>query len=202
MNLEQLKIHYIEGIYRTKSLLIQENCFTLQSGKKSHIYLNHRYFLSNSGYLSLVATLYHELTRNLSSNYVLGAVESIMSPVIVGAMSVLFQKDFVAIQKKPMTHGTQATIYGDIKNEVLLVDDMTSTGDTLIEAALKIRANGGAVNYAVISAYREETALYNLQSHAITPLSIASFAEIITQLFPTLTSREQAIVQQHPLIID
>ena len=101
-----------------------------------------------------------------------------------------------------MTHGTQASIYGTIKEEVLLIDDMTSTGDTLIDAAEKIRTHGGIVKYAIISAYREDNALHNLREHGIEPISIASFTEIIHQLFPTLTPQEQAIVKQYPFIID
>lgn len=202
MNLDQLKIQYIEGVYQTKALLIREQAFTLQSGKRSHIYLNHRNFLANNRYLSLVATIYHELAKTLVGEYILGAVDSVMSPVLVGAMSTMFQRDYVVVQKKPMTHGTQEFIYGTINKEVLLIDDMTSTGDTLIDAAQKIRAQGGCVKYAIISAHREETALKNLRNQQITALSIAGFEEIIDKLFPALTSTEQTIVQNNPLIMD
>lgn len=199
---EQLKTQYIEGIYHSNALLIKEEPFTLQSGKKSHIYLNHRNFLTNTRYLSLIAQLYHTLALNIANHYVLGAVDSIMSPIIVGAMSALFKLDFVIIQKKAMSHGTQASFFGELKQEILLIDDMTSTGETLIQAAQQVREKGGIVKHAIISAYRENNAIESLCQHAIEPLSIANFGEILEQLFPVLSPQEQAIVTNNPLIID
>ncbi len=200
MNLTQLKADYINGIYYTKALLIKDQAFTLQSGKSSHIYLNHRDFLAQHHYLILIAKIYHELASVIPHDYILGTVDSVMSPIIVGAMSVLYQQDYVVVKKTSMAHGTKEDIYGNVKNSVLLIDDMTSTGGTLIEAAEKIRAAGGNVDYAIISAYRDNTAIENLKQHNITLLSIASFGEIITQLQNTLTIAEKTIIQQHPLV--
>lgn len=202
MNINQLKSQYIEGIYKTKALLIKEDAFTLQSGKRSHIYLNHRNFLSDHVYLSLVANIYHELSKSIDGDYTLGAVDSIMSPIITGAMSVMFKRDYVVIRKTPLTHGTQEFIYGKVTKDILLIDDMTSTGDTLIDAAEKIRAKGGSVRYAIISAYRDDTAIQNLESRHIKAMSIASFADIINQLYPVLTAKEKEIIEKNPFIID
>lgn len=201
MNIEKLKSQYFDGIYTTKALLIKEQPFTLQSGKKSHIYLNHRNFLSNYQYLSLVVNIYHMLMQPLEKNYVLGVVDSIMSPIIVGAMSSLFNKNYVVVKKESLKHGTQEALYGEATHNTILVDDMTSTGETLIDAAQKIRHHGGNVNHVIISAYREETAIRNLQAHGIQLLAIASFDEIINYLKPMLTLKEKNIIQENPLII-
>ena len=200
--IEQLKTQYIKGIYETKALLIKEEAFTLQSGKKSHLYLNHRHFLSKALYLSLIATIYSEFAKSMVGDYVLGAVDSIMSPIIVGAMSILLNRDYVVIRNVSMSHGTQEAIYGEIKHPILLVDDMTSTGGTLIEAAKLIRARGGVVSFGIISAYREESAIKNLKQHGIEPICIASFKEIIDFLYPQLSQREKEIVSHYPLIMD
>ncbi len=202
MNLDNLKSEYIANIYKTKALLIKEQPFTLQSGKKSHIYLNHRNFLSHHSYLSLIAKTYYVLAENIKTDYMLGAVDSIMSPIIVGAMSTLFNKDYIVTRRTPLTHGTQEYIYGEIKTNVVLIDDMTSTGDTLIDAAEKIRGRGGVVKYAIISAYRENTAIENLLKKDIQTLSIASFAYVIKSLEQTLSPQEKAIVTQYPIIFD
>ncbi len=200
MDFEQLKSEYIQAIYKTKALIIQENPFTLQSGKQSHIYLNHRKFLSHHSYLRLMAQIYHQLSLSIPGNYVLSTVDSIMSPILVGAMSALFNLDTVAIQKQSLSHGTKECLYGALKQNTVLIDDMTSTGETLIDASHKIRASGGVVNYAIISAYREHTASDNLQEQGIKLLSIASFAEILHHLAPTLTPQEKQIINQKPLI--
>jgi len=202
MNIQTLRSHYIEGVYNTKALLIKEEAFTLQSGKRSHVYLNHRNFLSDHTYLSLVVDIYHELSKSVEGDFMLGAVDSIMSPIIVGAMSVKMNRDYIVVRKSPLSHGTQETIYGNMTKPIILIDDMTSTGDTLIDAAEMIRSKGGVVQYAIISAYRENIAIQNLQDQNIQALTIASFDEIIEECRSLMTPNEKLIIESHPLIMD
>ena len=168
MNLDSLKSQYFNGIYQTKAFLIKDEPFTLQSGKKSHLYLNHRNFLSQHRYLALIANIYHELTKHLEYDFQLGAVDSVTSPIIAGAMCAMFNKDYVVVKSEPLKHGTQEYIYGNINQPIILIDDMTSTGGTLVDAAQKIRLKGGVVNHAIISAYRDESAINHLKAHDIT----------------------------------
>ena len=195
MNLDLLKTQYFDGIYQTKSFLIKNTPFTLQSGKTSHLYLNHRNFLSQNKYLTLIANIYYELTKQLDYDFQLGAVDSVTSPIIVGAMCAMFNKNYVVIKSEPLKHGTQEYIYGNIQQPVVLIDDMTSTGGTLIDAAKKIRSKGGAVQHAIISAFRDNTAINNLKSNGIELFSIAGFNEILSHLTPILTEEEKQIVQ-------
>ena len=196
MNLSNLKRQYFDGIYQTKALLIKDKPFTLKSGKQSYIYLNHRNFLSQGKYLALIANIYHELAKNITDDYCLGAVDSIMSPIIVGAMSMHFNRNITVIKKESLKHGTQESIYGDIGNPIVLIDDMTSTGGTLIDAANKIRAQNGVVSHAIISAYRDNTAEQRLKENDITLIRIASFDEILHHLNDHLTDRDRHIIQQ------
>lgn len=202
MHLKQLKQEYIQGIYQSKALLVKEEPFTLQSGKKSHIYLNHRNFLSQWHYIALVANIYHQLANEIDSEFVLGAVDSIMSPILVGAMCTMYKKNYVVVKKMPLKHGTQEYIYGEMRSNTVLIDDMTSTGDTLLDAAEKIRLTGGKVEYAIISAYREDTAIHNLKSQGIKLLSIVSFEEIIDHLKPSFSPMELNIINQSQLIFE
>jgi orotate phosphoribosyltransferase len=195
MNLDSLKSQYFDGIYQTKAFLIKNEPFTLQSGKKSHLYLNHRNFLSQSRYLSLIANIYYELTKHLEYDFQLGAVDSVTSPIIVGAMCAMFNKNYVVIKSEPLKHGTQEYIYGNINQPIILIDDMTSTGGTLVDAAQKVRLKGGLVKHAIISAYRDESAINHLQSQDINLMCIASFSEILTYLSHSLTKNEKNIVK-------
>jgi len=194
MKIQNLKREYISGIYDTKAFLIKEKPFILQSGQKSHLYLNHRNFLSINKYLILLATIYHKLSSHIKSEYRLGAVDSITSPIIVGAMCALFNKDYVVIRSEPLKHGTQEYIYGSVDLPIILIDDMTSTGGTLIDAAEKIRDNGGYVDHAIISAYRDKTAINRLKSSGIETLAIAGFDEILLEINDLLTDEEKQIV--------
>ncbi len=195
MLLQDLKQQYVEGVYQTKALLIREQPFTLQSGQESHIYLNHRNFLANSKYLTLIAKLYLHLIEEKIKDYKLAVVDSVMSPIIVGAMCTLSGRDLTIVKANKLEHGTKEDIYGLCQGEIVIIDDMTSTGSTIVQAAQKVRQAGGLVNYAVVSAARDETAKRNLANERITLLAVASFDEIITSLTPQLNEQEKELIK-------
>jgi orotate phosphoribosyltransferase len=194
-DIKTLKRFYVEGVYETKALLIREQPFTLQSGRQSHIYLNHRNFLAKSDHLTLVANIYLQLIDQVLKDYKLAVVDSVMSPIIVGAMCTLSGKDLTIIKSAKLEHGTKEDIYGECTGEIVIIDDMTSTGGTIAEAAGKIRNAGGVVNYAVVSACRDQSAKQNLAKERITLLSIAGFDEILCALQFQLTAQEKELVK-------
>lgn len=196
MDITKLKLRYAIGAYETKSLLIRQEPFDLKSGAKSHIYLNHNNFLVQHEYLNLIADLYTSCIAEHITEYRLGVVDSIMSPVIVGAMSIRSRKDFVVIKSQKLHHGVKDDIFGDPKGDIVLIDDMTSTGGTLIEAAAKIREHGGTVQFAVVSASRNDTAKKNLAKEGIQLLSLVSFDEVLTLLEERLASQEKELVER------
>jgi orotate phosphoribosyltransferase len=196
MSLEILKKQYIDAIYEAKALMISETALTLASGGKSHIYLNHRNFLPHHQHLELIAKIYVKLLEPHVREYKLGVVDSTMSPILVGAMSALDKRDIALIKIKKTEHGTKEETFGDISGEVVLIDDMTSTGSTLLEATPPLRERGGSIRYAVVSACRDETAQVNLAKEGLQLLSIATFKEIITTLRPKLNSREKEWVSK------
>lgn len=110
-------------------------------------------------------------------------------------MSVLGKKDMVVVKTKKSEHGVKEDIYGRIAGEGVMIDDMSSTGGTLLEGARKIREKGGIVRYAVVSACRDHTAHENLAREEIELLNIAHFKEIIDSLEPRLSSRERELAR-------
>ena len=195
-DLDKLKQEYIEALHKTEALMIKEEPFDLHSGGKSHIYLNHRMFLSRYNYIELIARIYLRLLASVVKQYRVCAVDSVMSPILVGAMSVLDKKDIVVVKSMKSEHGVREDIYGRIAGEIVVVDDMSSTGDTLLEAARKIRDKGGLVRYAVVSACRDQRAHENLSRVKLELLSITNFREIMDYLKPRLNTREKELVER------
>jgi orotate phosphoribosyltransferase len=196
MSLEILKRQYIDAIYEAKALMISETPLILASGGKSHVYVNHRNFLPFHRYLDLIARIYLKLLEEHVREYRLGVVDSTMSPILTGAMSALGKRDVVILKIKKTEHGTKEETFGDIAGEVVLIDDMTSTGSTLLEATPPLRNRGAVVRYAVVSACRDETARNNLSEEGMTLLSIADFKEILALLNPKLSARERELVRR------
>lgn len=198
--MKTLKEKYIKAIYQTRSLLIKEEPFDLHQGGKSHIYLNHRNFLAENKYLDLIARTYLKLIPTELKEFKLCAIDSVMSPIITGAVSELSGKDFVIVKEKQMDHGTKEDIYGIIEGEIVILDDMTSTGKLVSQAAEKIKEKGGTVNYAIVSAIRDENIIENMAKAGITLLYIASFKEILEELGPNLSEIEKKLIEEeYPL---
>jgi orotate phosphoribosyltransferase len=195
MDTNQLKQRYVNGVYETKSLLIRQEPFELKSGSRSHIYLNHNNFLTRGEYLKVVAELYLASIPQTPNRCKLGVVDSIMSPIIVGAMSAQAGLDVVVIKERKQTHGVKDDVFGDASGEMILIDDMTSTGSTISDAAKKIRAHGGVVKGAIVSASRDQKARENLLKEEIELTSIFTFDQIIELLNPRLGSRELDLIQ-------
>jgi len=200
MKIEELKKEYVTGVYETKSLLIKKDPITLKSGNISHIYLNHNNFLIHNKYLKVVAQLYAELIAKHVESYALGVVDSIMSPIIVGAISTITNKDIVAINTKANQHGVKDSIFGNPKQEIVLIDDMTSTGGTIEEVANILRQHGANISYAIVSASRNDQAKINLSKQGIDLISLFSFQEILSLLENQLSSKEKEIVKLEEMV--
>lgn len=190
-----LKKHYIDAIYAQKAFLIRDELFTLHRGGTSHLFLSHSHFLSQYKNLKLLSELYASMIPSDVSDYSLAAVDSVMSPVVTGMLSLKLEKDVVVIKEKKLEHGLENQLYGKPQKEVILIDDVTSTGTILINAAELLRKDNVVVRYAILSACRDLQAIEKLKEAHITCLFIATYEEIITTLWPQLTESEKNCVR-------
>lgn len=194
--LDQLKKQYIESIYKEKAFLIKEKPFKLHHGGESHLYLNHREFLSKYKYLDLLTNIYIELIPKDLKDFKLGALDSQMSPVLCGLISAKIKKDIVIVKENKTEHGLEQKIYGDPSGEIVLIDDMTSTGTMPINAAKELRNKGASVNYLIVSACRDLSAVENTAKENIKTLYVAKFEEILKTLWDKLSEAEKNIIQK------
>jgi orotate phosphoribosyltransferase len=190
-----LRKRYIEAVYREKAFLITEEKKKLHHGGESHIFLNHNQFLSKFDNLKLLTDIYAELIPKLAA-YTLGAVDSIMSPVFCGLLAAKLEKNVTVIKEKKLEHGLENKIYGDVKGEVVLIDDVTSTGALLVNAAQALSEKGAIVRYAIVSACRDESATLNLKKAGIKVLYVATYEEILQTLWKSLSVPEKKWVKE------
>ena len=62
---------------------------------------------------------------------------------------LLDQSGLSAVDRKRNIHGAFSYTSGDIKGEILLIDDLVTTGSTLLEAKRALNSQGIAVNRAI-----------------------------------------------------
>lgn len=196
MNLQSLKQKYIAALYKEGALLIKENKFRLHHGGESHIFLNHSIFLTSYKNLELLSKIYKELLPKSLNNYKIGVVDSVMSPVICGLLAMKLKKDIVITKENKKEHGIESKTYGNTRGEIILIDDVTTTGSILINAAKTLRHQGANIRYALLSACRDLSAIENLQNEGIQAYYVATYEEVIKTLWNTLTKKERILVQQ------
>jgi orotate phosphoribosyltransferase len=147
---------------------LKKGNFTLSSGKTSNYYLDGRVITLTPEGAYLVASIILELIKG-EDVAALGGPTLGADP-IVGAVAALSHINKVHLQtfivrKATKEHGTQRQIEGPALKEgsrVILVDDVATTGKSLIEAKAALDKVGIKVDKAIVIVDRNEGAQENL----------------------------------------
>ncbi|PIQ76935.1 orotate phosphoribosyltransferase [Candidatus Peregrinibacteria bacterium CG10_big_fil_rev_8_21_14_0_10_49_24] len=132
--------------------------FTWTSGIKSPIYCDNRMIYS------------HPEARNFVVDALVGRVNALhIDPdVIAGTATAAIgwaalvahkmELPFVYVRSKPKEHGTQKRIEGDLKpgKDVVLIEDLLSTGGSAISSVDALRTEGGATVADVVAIFSYE----------------------------------------------
>jgi orotate phosphoribosyltransferase len=155
----------LKRIIQERSIL--KGDFTLVSGKKSTYYINGKMTTLSSKGLYLTAKLLLEMLE--SYDYDAFAGPTIGADPIIGALLALsaergFEREGFLIRKESKDHGTRKLVEGNIQEDsrVVLLEDVTTTGGSLIRAANAIKQSGGEIVCVVTLVDREEGAAENL----------------------------------------
>ena len=151
--------------------------FTLTSGKKSNFYVDIKQASTNPKILAEIAREMKSLIKDESriAGMELGAV-----PLAV-AVSLESGLPYVIIRKMERSHGTGKLIEGNMKGgeRVLLVEDVTTSGSSLVKAAEIIREAKGVVDRALVVVDREEGASELLAKSGITLVPLVRVSEML-----------------------
>lgn len=152
---------------------LKKGNFILSSGKVSNYYLDGRLITLSPEGAYLVAGIILEMVKARK-------IEAIGGPTlgadpIVGALACLSYinkkpvKTFI-VRKSPKSHGMQRKIEGPVLNKgdkVILVDDVATTGQALIEAKQALNEIGVEVDAAIVIVDRNEGAKENLAKEGL-----------------------------------
>ena len=128
-------------------MLNVEKPFTWASGWKSPIYCDNRKILS---FPELRKMVYESLAEDIRSHY---EKVDIIAGVATGAIAwgalvaEMLGKPFVYVRPKPKDHGTGARVEGYLpeKSNVVVVEDLISTGGSSLSAVEALHAEGASV---------------------------------------------------------
>jgi orotate phosphoribosyltransferase len=147
--------------------VVKHGKFTLSSGRESSYYVDMKRAITDPIILNKIAELITELIADDKIDKVAGPALGAIP--IVTAVSLESSIPMLMIRKSKKDYGTSELIEGDLEDEdiVVVVEDVTTTGNSLIKAIQAVSSNGGQVKRAFVVVDREEGAIENLKNEGI-----------------------------------
>lgn len=167
----------------------ETNGFLLASGVRSRIYFNLKTTMLHPEGAAQCARGLLSLLDGLDADYVagleLGAVP-LLSVVASLSSETSRPVSAVFVRKKPKDHGTALMIEGldELGGEslagkrVVLIDDVATSGGSILQAAEQIKAAGGQVSDAIVIVDREQGAAARLAEHGLTLRTLFTAADL------------------------
>ncbi len=151
--------------------------FTLTSGKKSNFYVDIKQASTKPKILREIGKC---MAEHLKGEERIAGMELGAVPLAV-ALSLETNLPYLIIRKVERKHGTGKLIEGEMKKDdkIILVEDVTTTGLSLLKAAEIIRQEGGKVERALVVVDREEGASDLLKEHGLELVPIVKVSEMI-----------------------
>jgi orotate phosphoribosyltransferase len=100
-------------------------------------------------------------------------------------LAYLLHKPFLYVRQEMKSHGRERRIEGILYpgDKVLLVDDLVTSGGSLLNAVNAIVAEGGAVENALVLIDREEGGREALHEKKIALVNLVTMSEVAQVLF-------------------
>lgn len=153
--------------------------FRLTSGIESPFYIDLRVAITHpSIYRRMVKSMAEALSR-LNIDIIAG-IETASIPW-ASMIAYELDKGLVYVRKDTKEHGTAKLVEGDLRQgmRVVVVDDVVTTGSSIIRAIRAIRGQGGDVVAAVVFIDREQGGLESVRREGVYAFSLAGITEVI-----------------------
>ncbi len=144
-----------------------EGDFTLSSGKKSNYYINMKKAITEPEILSTISKL-------ITSKLDLDETDKVAGPAlgavpIATAVSLESKLPLLMIRKEKKGYGTSKLIEGELNegDNVIVVEDVSTTGGSLLKAIKAINENGGNVTRAFVVVDRQEGAIEAFEKEGV-----------------------------------
>jgi orotate phosphoribosyltransferase len=151
--------------------------FTLASGKKSPYYIDVKSAATDPALLSAIASA---IAQRYSFDVVAGvAVGGI--PLAV-ATALITKKPYAIIRAAEKSHGKKDLVIGDVRDrDVLLVEDVTTSGGSALYGIGALRAAGARADRVVTVVDREQGAGEMLRQQGVRLLPLVKVSEILKE---------------------
>jgi orotate phosphoribosyltransferase len=164
-----------------RAYIRREEPFQLASGGWSRDYVDARLAISNGADLRLVATAILDLAADEGVDFdTVGGLTMGADP-LAHAIALVGGKTWFAVRKAAKSHGKQRLVEGapiDASTRVLLVDDIVTTGGSIVQALDAVEATGAPVVLAVTLCDRGKTAGRMLGERGVRYRPLTTYADL------------------------
>jgi orotate phosphoribosyltransferase len=150
--------------------------FELSHGGTSEYYVDKYVFETDPHCLRLIASAFAErIGGERLAGVALGAVP------LVAATAVETDRPYVIVRKQAKEYGTGNRIEGSFEagEELVVIEDIATTGQSAIDAVEALRNAGAVVERVLVVVDREEGARANLADHDIELESLLTASELL-----------------------
>jgi orotate phosphoribosyltransferase len=160
-----------------KHKAIEFGDFTLASGKKSPYYVDVKSAVTNPDLLVAIASaIAHAHTFDVVAGVAVGGI-----PLAV-ATAIISKKPYAIIRAAEKSHGKKDVIIGSVKDaNVLLVEDVTTSGGSALYGISALRAAGARADRVVTVVDREQGAGEMLRQQGVHLLPLVKVSEILQE---------------------
>ena len=159
--------------------LYKQGNFTLKSGKQSNSYWDLRALISHPDFWQHSVDLLQERIQERQWHF--DRVVAVPYGALGLALALAYQMGKPALIPRTDTkkHGLGGDIVGHYQDneEILLVEDVLTTGGSLLKVRERLQAKGLIANKAVCLVIRDSEAEQNLQQAGVDWVSLCSLAE-------------------------
>ncbi len=172
----------IHDLYKNGFILFGE--YTLSSGMKSPYYIDLRMALSVPSILRKVASLYRYEAFHCCKFDAVAGIE-VGSIPIAGILAYTMDVPMVYVRKSAKEYATKKFVEGRLQRgwRVLVLEDVSTTGKSILHAVEKLREEGAEVSDAIVFIDREQGASEKLAEVGVRLHAVYTVSKIFEVLY-------------------